>query len=565
MPSIRHRGGALLAGLCLLSAPTAWAFSEDICYHYQSLQNKSGPINPAPFNCWDLQCRDGAFAEVPASASTCVVTGLARYADAALVGSFHVRNSIHFDVAWLAARVQGMSAADARTVALYAEATDLGSFQHYDYLGQPIGGAATDNILGVERTNTKTSGFWLHFVPWRKNATHTQTSSELSYAPGSGTASPYPAAEVPLAHLRAWAFGQQADLCEFGMTDSGGPVGNCLTSSGKKLFVDLPLLADPSDLVDIRLRQANTLEWQRMHPQSADCNSRDCYQPDYGRQKSGSLAALGVYLHALADRLSHDHCSDGSYIANTWEGPGSAAQSADHYLYYPDICGTLAHVTLHYAETGQPMLPERSREAVRYAYQEIGAWMAARGYARETVSPARTYPETSSIEAVATLIDRALTQSTAAERIGALCDIARRGYGVGWHDNSTTCSYPTDLNMTQSGSIAGITNGRPSNFSLTTLVRPPQGDSGQSGDTVILFRTPDQQWYSYSSSGAAPYRGDGAPSVYRRGAFETLTLPLLNGSADLSALRDTEIYLGFGSSLADIVQRQRFSKIGVIR
>lgn len=559
---VRHT----LAGAALsLSCSLGWAFSEDICYHYQSPQNTAGPINPAPFNCWDLQCRDGALAQVPASAATCVVTGLARYADASLRGGYHVRNSIHFDVTWLAARLQGMSAADASRLAVFAEATDLGGFQHYDYLGQPIVGTAADNILGVQRTNTKTSGFWLHFVPWRQPAGSTQTSSELTYTDGSGTSSPYPAQEVPLAHLRAWAFGQQPQLCEFGMTDSGGPIGNCLTQTGKKLFVDLPLLADPADLVDIRLRQSNPLEWQRIHPQTSECNARDCYDESYGTQKAGSLEALGVYLHALADRLSHDHCSDDSYIADHWAGPDSPTQTAEHYLFYPDICGTMAHATLHYAETGQPLLPERSRSAIRYAYQEIGAWMNANRYARDTVSAARGYPEPTSTEAVATLIDRALTQGTAAERLGALCDVGRRGYSLAWHDNNATCVYSSDLNMTQSGSIAGITNGRPRSFSLSVVVRPPQGDSGQSGDSVVMFKTPDQRWYSYTANGAAPYRGDGAPAVYRSGAFEPTTLPLLNGEADLSAFRDTEIYFGFGTSLGDIVQRQRYAKVGVVK
>ncbi len=557
---------AMLAGLCSLVWSSSWGFSEDICYHYQNTQNPATAINPAPFNCWDLQCRDGALAEVPASASTCVVTGLARYADASLLGSFHVRNSIHFDVTWLAARIQGMSAADARSLALFAEATDLGSFQHYDYLGQPITGAAADSILGVQRTNMTTGGFWLHFIPWRQPTGSSATTSELSYTAGSGTASPYPAQEVPLAHLRAWAFGQQAELCDFGMTDSNGPIGNCLTGANRTLYYDLPLLADPKDAVDIRVRETLPLEWQRVHPQSADCKSRDCYVPEYSKQKAGSLAALGVYLHALADRLSHYHCSDESFIANTWMGPDAPKQTASHYLYYPDICGTVAHVSLHYAETGQPALPERSRDAVRIAYQEIGTWMDVTRYKRETVTAARGFPEPTSVEAVGMLIDRALTKPTAAERIGALCEVGSRGYGQAWHDNNPDCAYPTTLTMSTAGSIAGISNGKPKNFALTGIIRPSQSDSGHSGETLIVFRTPDQQWFSFTPNGAAPITDwNTTVPAYRKGNYEALSLPLLTGTADLSIYKGTEIYLGFGASLSDILTRQRYSRIGVIR
>lgn len=551
-----------IAGLLTLAlCSKAWGFSEDICYYYKNPSDKNGAVNPAPFNCWDLQCRDGATSEVPSTAASCVVTGLARYADATL-GGFHARNAIHFDITWLAARLQGMKTEDSRKLAVFTEATDLGIFQHYDYAGLPITGAVSDNINGVQRTNMTTNGFWLHFIPWKKISGYTQNTSNLTYTPNTGAASPFPAQEVPLAHLRAWAFGLQNDLCEFGMTDTREAVGNCLTSAS--LYYDLPLLADPNDVVDIRIRQATPLEWQRINPQTSDCKARDCYNRDYAKVKAGSIEALGIYLHAMADRLSHYHCSQDSYISSIWEGEGTPKNVADYYLFYPDICGTAAHVALHYPETGQPALPERSRDAVRYAYQEIAAWMALKHYVPDTITPAKAFPAPSSVETVALLLDRALTQSTASARLQSLCNIAKQGYNLEWHDNSPDCVYSSDLDLPQAGSIAGISDGKASNFGLTAIVRPAQNDQTKSGQLVIAARTKDNQWYSMTPAGFSASL-DGVLSPYKNGKFDLQTITILNGSVDLSLYKDTEIYVGYGSSLAEIVEKQRYSKIGVVR
>lgn len=555
-----------MAGLCGIAISNhAWSFSEDICYYYKNPTDKSGAINPAPFNCWDLQCRDGATSEAPNTAASCVVTGLARYADATF-GGFHARNSIHFDITWLSARLNGMPAADASTLAIYAEATDLGTYQHYDYQGLSIAGAISDNIAGVQRTNRDTNGFWLHFIPWRKIDGYTQNTSELTYTPNSGSTSPFPAQEVPLAHLRAWAFGLQQDLCEFGMTDTQGPVGNCLTSTS--LYYDVPILADPKDTVDIRVQpkeQPMLLGWQRINQQTADCNTRDCYNRDYAKIKSGSIQALGVYLHAMEDRLSHHYCSDESFISKTWTGESPPKSTADFYLLYPDICGTAAHVTLHYPETGQAALPDRSRDAVSYAYQEIAAWMA-NNYksSKETVTPTRGYPAPSSTTVITGLLGRTLTGSTASERLHNLCNLAKQGYNLTWHDNSPDCNYSSELDLPQAGSIAGINTGKIRNVGLTGIVRPAKDHQEKNGDLLIVARTKDNQWFALTPTGFSPSL-NGVFTPYKNGKFDLQTITILNGSADLSLYKDTEIYIGYGSSLTDILSNQRYSKIGVIR
>ena len=423
-------------------AGPSWAFSEDLCWSYVDATTTSGPIIPKPFNCWDLQCKDQPAAN--SSAGACARQGLETYIDAAVLETLHARNSLHFDTVYLLARMLGMSLADARKLAIYDEASDFGAYRHYDISGQNVIDASED-ILGVRRTNLPTNGFWLHFVPWYRGEGSSVTSV-LSYTPGTGMASPFPATERPLSHLRAWAFGQQSELCEFGLTEGSGSVGACLGGSGSKtLYYDLPLLAGPGDVVDARVPETTPVSWQRVKRTTgagSECTDREtCFDRSFSG-KSGSIEALGLYLHSLGDRLSHHFCSEGSAISTSWMGEGTPSNSADYYLFYPDICGTMAHIMLHYPETGQDEVPERSTEAIQLAAQEIAQWIAATGYSSTgAVTPRPGFPAVSNTGAVVELIRRAIAKGPAADRLSALCNIARAGYGLEWHDGNTNCQY----------------------------------------------------------------------------------------------------------------------------
>jgi len=435
---------AFLAVFALGSMPAgeSWGFSEDLCWAYQNPAAQSGPLDPKPFNCWDLQCKDNPGGGTPAGA--CVAQGALTYVDAAVLETLHARNSLHFDVVYLLARLQGMNLADARKLASFDAATDFGLYQHYDATGANIL-ASSDDILGVRRTNFSTNGFWLHFVPWFRGS-GTDTASTLIYTPSGGVTAAFPASERPLNHLRAWAFGAQAELCEFGLASSSGVTGTCFGgSNAKTLYFDLPLLAGPNDVVDARQPQTTLLEWQRiarLNSVGSDCTDRNqCFDRAYS-SKSGSLEALGIYLHSLGDRLSHHFCSDHASIGTTWLGEGTPNASADYYLFYPDICGTLAHILLHYPETGQQEVPERSETAVRLAMLEIAEWVRARSFPTSgPVLPHAGYPVVANLDAIVQLVSRAIARGPAAERIGALCEIARNGYGLEWHDGSTNCQY----------------------------------------------------------------------------------------------------------------------------
>ncbi len=439
------------------TAPGAsWAFSEDLCWAYQDPAAQSGPLDPKPFNCWDLQCKDSPNGNTPAGA--CVAQGALTYVDAAVLETLHARNSLHFDVVYLLARLQGMSLSDARKLAVFDAATDFGQYRHYDAGGQNVL-AMSDDILGVRRTNFSTNGFWLHFVPWFRGS-GSETTSTLVYTPSGGATAAFPSTERPLNHLRAWAFGAQTELCEFGLTAGSGVTGSCFgDGNAKTLYYDLPLLAGPNDIVDARQPQISPLEWQRVARSSSagsDCTDRNaCFDRSYS-SKTGTLEALGIYLHSLGDRLSHHFCSDHASIGTTWQGEGTPNSSADYYLFYPDICGTMAHVLLHYPESGQEEVPERSENAIRLAMREIAEWVRVRGYsAAGPVLPRAGYPAVANLDAIVQLVSSAIAKGPAAERIGALCQIARNGYGLEWHDGSADCQYqPGDAAAAASDSPA---------------------------------------------------------------------------------------------------------------
>ena len=421
----------LAAALTLLAAPgAALPFAEDICYVYRDagVLNDEENLIPAPFNCYDLTCSDGPGGD--GGAPECVVEGLATYIGALFIQrNLRGRNTLHFDVAWLLARAAGLTAEDAMTVATYSEATDLGRYQHYDFLGRPIPSSATGDISGLTRTNADTAGFWLHFPPWYRAQGDIGMPEGLDYdfdhAPG---ASPYHERERSLNHLRAWAFGQRATLCNFGLTQ---PDGQCFVDAqdpadDTTLYVSFPVVGPV----------AQTGTWALRNQDIAPCGNGDpdCYVSDYDVDHAGTPSALGSYLHSMGDRLSHVQCTNVSYIEETI-GPKS---ETDLQLLYSPSCGALVHVAMHYRETGHQPVPGRSVDMVRYTGAEIDDWAETTGYARGA------WAVTDPVEQEA-LWDRiaqtALPEACAADRIAALCEIAK-DHGLGWHDGNPSCTYP---------------------------------------------------------------------------------------------------------------------------
>lgn len=435
---------AVLLFSYIMFPASAYSFSEDICYEF--VDESKTTINPLPFNCWDITCKDSAPNYNPKR--PCATTGLETYINAAFQDKYHGRNLLHFDVVWLLARMLGMPKADADKLAAYSEATDLGTYTHYDYLGNPISGSTTDDIYGVQRTNAATLGFWFHFPPWYRLSGMTQTTSSLTYTTPDGVSSPWPAQEAPLTHLRAWAFGKRDSVCEFGITsDVSIDTAACINNGGGAKTLDFTFpIVNPYRPGDIA-----TLDWQRIQQKAegdTSCVTTDnttvhdtCYISGYDAARMGTLEALGIYLHVMDDRLSHYACNDASSI--------DTLPSGNFRLRYADSCGSATHAVLHYNETGHSPVPERSLNAIRYTFYEISNWITWKknqpgGYVTEVITNASNYPavSTANADSIVDMIGKALPRGIADYRIKALCKIAVKGYNLGvWHDNSSDCKY----------------------------------------------------------------------------------------------------------------------------
>lgn len=424
-------GALLITGLLIAAPGAAHAFAEDVCYVYRDsgVLNDEERLLPAPFNCYDLTCSDGPGRS--GEGFSCVVAGLTEYAASLfLQRNLRGRNSLHFDVVWLLARAAGLTSDEAMTVATYSEATDLGVYQHYDYRGEPLPDSKTDDISGVTRTNTVTAGFWLHFPPWYRATGDTETQQTLAYnfTHASGS-SPLADWEVSLNHLRSWAFGQRSTVCNFGLTDANG---DCFVTApdtaGTTIAVSFPIVTT--------VAQEGTITLVRQVISPCPDGTTDCANTDYDVNNAGSFKALGIYLHSLGDRLSHVQCTDVSYIEPTTDPQATT----DYELFYSPSCGQVAHLAMHYRETGHRPIPERSVKAVQYFGAEINDWVTATGY-----QPGPWAVQGSA--ANSTLWDRiakdALPETCAADRIRTLCEIAA-DYGLGWHDNNPTCQYRRD-------------------------------------------------------------------------------------------------------------------------
>ncbi len=377
-----------------LQAGRAFGFAEDVCQSYLDGGAQSA-VNADAFNCNDLQGLDGEGG---------VLSGMVTYART-IAGSFYARSSLHFESAWIIARLYGMADADALKVAAYSQATDLGTFTPYDSSGAAMEAATTDDIDGVTRLNLDTYGFWLHYVPWYKRAARSgKVKSRLFYRKTPGRPSPFARAERPLNHIRDWALGRRDSLCSFGMTGAGSRCYSGVGPGSATLSLSAPLFGP------VRTDEEQvTLGDQIVSPADGA----------WAAAQAGSLEALGIYLHAMIDRLSHHFCSDKSPIV---EDRGSSPR---YRLYYDQACGQLLHVTLHYREAGHWPVPPRSKRALRYMSFEIPVWMD------ETNYPAEAQAGRRKIAVALRKISKALSINDADARIAGLKAVAEH-YGLGW-------------------------------------------------------------------------------------------------------------------------------------
>ncbi len=238
------------------------------------------------------------------------------------------RSTIHFDATYLLAQYVGFSPRDAFVVAAYNAATDTSRYVHRTQDGRllvepddcsiesPLLACrfVTARIDGVVRTNFTEGGIFFHF-----------TASPYLEQAGDGLAPSVddPTREPFLHFTRRWAYGQ-GPLCVAGLVNLYGP--GCFASE----FRDNSTLAGrmPYEAAGGAL---TSLDWV-----SVIGEQRIATDPLSGATMPASelekvlpvsdepLARLGIYLHALADRVSHYKCVDASDLEGPRPGDANA-------------------------------------------------------------------------------------------------------------------------------------------------------------------------------------------------------------------------------------------------
>lgn len=393
---------ALTLGLGL--AAPASAFSEDVCH-----ENNGNLDLTRVENCWDLQCMDDG------DSGACVVQGFTEYLNATMIetpgDTTEPRSALHFDLVWVLARAAGMSSANATTVASYSQSPDFGGYTHFNQVS--AANYTTEDVPGLERSDLSNGSPWFHFVPRSGSPLTAPRTSDgsLPYNPSSTTAV-FGGYEGTLNNIRNWAFGRAPKLCAFGLTDS---TGKCL--AGRTVRATYAMFG-PTQVQVLHASGDVNLD-----PADAGLNAR----------LAGTLPALGIYLHALGDRISHYYCSEDAFVTK--------ALLTEWRVDYPNTqCGQTQHAMMHYPEVGHDELPERTLIAQDLFWKEINAWLAK--YPAQRSYTALNIPGKGviSLTALTADLDNALKQGGAAQRMSAVCEVSKN-YGLGWHDGNGSCSY----------------------------------------------------------------------------------------------------------------------------
>jgi len=371
----------LLSSLCLLipSPRPAAAFAEDLCYL---------PAGAGLVNCGDVRC-------VPGDDSLRCRTNALVQAARTLPITTGGRSMVHTDATFYLAQAVGFTAEEAYWIAAYDEATDLGQYVPHSQEGVPLVdveacaesttappecGLVTAVIDGVSRLNVPTGGAFFHFV-----LVHTGT--DPTPLPGIDGRHPDPEdafAEIRLANLRRWVYGLGPN-CVAGIT-AESPDGD--HASADRCFERAdgrtPVVEAEFAILGVGPTIAPDVALGEQVVQQADGASADVLASDLARITGADredAARLGIYLHALQDRISHARCLD----ASTLTGP--FAEGAD-FVNGTDAkeCAAPLHLLRHVWEVGSRQAPleeaDRTLEAALGAtWDELLAYAEARGFA----------------------------------------------------------------------------------------------------------------------------------------------------------------------------------------
>ena len=364
---------AILVVAAIVALPgKAHAFAEDLCYP----QGGGALVNCTPL---PAVCRPAG--KETAACKAAIIAVAARQRNANDGG----RSSVHTDVTYLLAQSVGFSATDAYWIAAYDEATDLGSFAPRDSNSMPFGNGAfaTAKISGFVRTDAQVGGPLLHVIAPYNGGRDTPPRGVDGLHPDPQNA----AVEVTLANFRGWALAPSSaarPACTAGLTvrSAAGDyaTGPACFTPGTPIQTSISLFGP-----------INVPFTTQTGPQIVQDGTPPIYAPDFdaliatdgAHDPSPAHAAdarLGIYLHMLADRISHHVCGDHSVIS----GPTSNGFVVD---LSSRECAQPIHLLRHAWETGvdyaQLKPQDRTTLAMLQSVQhELVAFARARGVLR---------------------------------------------------------------------------------------------------------------------------------------------------------------------------------------
>ncbi|MFD1812163.1 hypothetical protein [Rhodococcus gannanensis] len=393
--------------------PQAQGFAEDICYT---------PGGAPPHNCAPLP--PPCPADDP-NGPLCGLEAFVRYGYT-LRQPLGGRSLVHSDSTYIIARTVGFSERDAYWIAAYDEATDLGTFVPRDANGAPVPDAAaltTADISGLVRTHFATGGFLFHFLPTMRGPGDPEPD-------GLRPDVDDPAHEVMLTHVRRWAMagpGSAVPLCTGGFTN---PSASGDYATGAECFDD----PDPTQINGTYSVQAPlAIPFTNMTGPQVISDGVLAPQFDSWVGAESWNARIGIYIHALADRISHHACTD----AGTVTAPSAERPDFRIDLNKP-TCDQGPHAVRHEYETGVDVTgiePEdRTTEAaLSMIFDELSEFAQVRGVLDES---AMAPSEKSALLGDGLL--PALQHRNPIERLAAVTEVGCR-FGVSAFPGSPAC------------------------------------------------------------------------------------------------------------------------------
>jgi hypothetical protein len=360
----------LLVGIACASS-LAHAMVEDVCYPNQQ-NNKLHNCIKLPPNCSLKESK---------TTLACQAETLAAFAANMQEGN-PGRSLIHVDSTYLIAAGVGFAEKDAYWIAAYDEATDLQKFTPVDVNGNPVNEneLTTANIGGVSRTSYSTGGLIHHYLPVKHPGPLVNGLHPDVHDPN----------EVTLSNFRAWAFnlnsmggGDQttSPLCAAGITTSPSD-STCYTEAGQPIPVKGVLsLVYPVSLPPFSFESGRQIIYPSQDGITSEPPANPVYSDDFASYIGQNFAdaALGTYIHSLADRVSHHVCTDIAPVLGPLDGGKGFFINLGNKQ-----CSQLYHELRHLYETGVPFdqlePQDRTTEAtLSIVYDELVAFAQRRG------------------------------------------------------------------------------------------------------------------------------------------------------------------------------------------